>query len=199
MAEFGLAGPFSPHHWTGKWFPSGEELPSDSDDDVADAVTLATENTIDYLADVRAKRILMELRGLEKLQLITSDINAAVSLAAASATSRGDRAADNVVVNDESRWKSAHPRTTKLWMKGTHRAYVLRSLPANFPGISLLLSFSGSAQKLTVMEIVSSDIAVKVVRPHRKNLHIPLEVPLPEPLVVIAHSHTSWNNSTLYK
>ena len=47
------------------------------------------------------------------------------------------------------------------------------------------------------MDIASSDIAVKVVRPDRKNPS-PRSA-LPEPLVVTAHAHTSWNNSTLYE
>ena len=73
MAEFGLAGPFTAHPRTEKWFPSEEELPSDSDDDVAEAVMLATEKILDYLADVRAKRKLIELRGLGQEKLIMAN------------------------------------------------------------------------------------------------------------------------------
>jgi hypothetical protein len=82
-------------------------------------------------------------------------------------------------------------------VKGTHRATCSAGFLLVFLVFLFFLSFSGSAQKLTVMDIASSDIAVKVVRPDRKNPS-PRSA-LPEPLVVTAHAHTSWNNSTLYE
>ena len=108
MADYGLAGPFIAHYREAAWFPGDQDLDSgDSSDDFAEEVTRATEEVRHYLADYRAKAILLELRGLGKTTLIATDVKRAVDLATMSASARGADAADNVIVCDESRWKSA--------------------------------------------------------------------------------------------
>ena len=64
-----------------------------------------------------------------------------IRLACDSASARGSDAADNVVVKDESRWKSGTNRQRTL---ETRRAYVLQISSALFPGVTVTLSCSAS-------------------------------------------------------
>jgi len=198
FAEYGLAGPFAPHPRTQAWFPTESQLGSESGEDVAPAVITACDKILEYLADSRAKRILIELRGLGKTDLIFSDVKAAVALATAAAAARGDHAADNVVVNDESRWKAGASSTKVVDQEGTRRAYVLQNVPTSFPGFTVLLSFAGCGTKLAVMVVAASKYAVAVELPTRSTLGLSGGA-LPDPLLCMAHSKTGWNNSRLYK
>jgi hypothetical protein len=170
MAEFDLAGPYTPHLRGPGWFPDEEHLASDSSEDLAKDVLFATDDILDYLADVRAKRILMELRGLGQLHLVDTDIKTAVNVASASASSRGVDSADNVVCNDESRWKSGSCSRKTIDVEKTRRAYVLTNVSTSFPGITVLLSMSGSSEKLGVNFVLAAERLPKITIPTREEL-----------------------------
>jgi len=122
MADYGLAGPFVGHLREPGWFPDEDHLASDSSEDLAKDVLFASDDILEYLADSRAKRILLELRGLGQEKLLLTDIPQAIRLASDSASERGLNAADNVVLNDESRWESGTRSQHTLDVEKTRRA-----------------------------------------------------------------------------
>ena len=132
--------------------------------------------------------------------MIESDLEAAVALAV-SAASRGDRSADNIILNDESRWKSGTSTTRRRVVdrKNTRRAYVLRNVSRSFPGTTAMLSISGSANKLTAQVIFPNKNKVAVSTPTRESSRVPPEVALPDLLLSVAHSPKGWNYHVLYK
>ena len=90
-------------------------------------------------------RILLDLRGLGQKNLLLTDMPQAISLLSDSASARGPDAADNVVANDESRWKSG---TNSQRTLETRRAYVLQISSALFPGATVTLPFSASVENV---------------------------------------------------
>ncbi len=199
FTEFGLAGPFKPHPRSAAWFPKPDQLASDSSDDTAPAQEDAQDRLLTYFAEIRARRILIELRGLDQTNMIFSDLKGAVALATSSVESRGSRGADNVVINDESRWKSGGSQHRVIDKAHTRRALTLSNMSTSFAGITLLSSFSGAGDKLGLMIVFANKNRVQVEMPSRATAHIPPAVSLPDPLVHVASSISGWNNNKLYK
>ena len=199
MKEYGLAGPYIPHLRESGWFPDEEHLASDSSEDLAKDVMFATDDIVEYLADVRAKRILIELRGLGKLHLVDTDINHAIEVASVSASSRGADSADNVATNDESRWKPGSSSHKTIDVEKTRRAYVLKNASTSFPGVTVLLSMSGSAEKLGVQFVLAAERLPAITIPTQEELGLPADVVLPDPLAVVCRSSSGWMNHKLYK
>jgi hypothetical protein len=139
------------------------------------------------VADTRAKRMLMENNGLP------SDVN--------------------VVLNDECRLKPS-----LLWGEGrvqvcvdirvkgakSQRAFVPLEVSSSFSGITCLSSVTMVGRKLTLMLVTDTKYAANVEIPSRDwlakklNLTAAQVESLPDPLLVVAQSASTFNNSHLH-